>query len=351
MIKNLVVGSGFSAVITKTFLGKNSRIIGFKKKFLFRNQNFFRRKSLDINKLLSKKTISYGSLKFELNKGKLHDRLILGGNSTIWGGHINLKKLTKKIMSFFEKKIKLVKLDYNRTGAIANDKNIHQLQSYSGNILNSNDIFTKIEDGYILSFFVRKKKIYIKLINRKKKKINKIQVNKLFICIGTIQFLDLLYRSQFLKNGDLIEYSEYHHKFIISNIYSKLPKGNATVIRYKFSRAIGHFLGIQYYSKFLRLLDFIPLSIDQCFYKKKLNYKLSLKNGELIEKNNSKSFDNFGQSIHYCNLKINKIPINQIIKKIHPNIYGIGMCFIDQDIPGPISNDIILDSYKKTINI
>ena len=351
MIKNLVIGSGFSAVITKTFLGKNSRIIGFKKKFLFKNQNFFRRKSLDINKLLSKKTISYGSLKFLLNKGKLHDRLILGGNSTIWGGHINLKKMTKKIMSFFEKKIKLAKLDYNRTGTITNDKNIYQLQTYAGNILNSNDIFTKIEDGYILSFFVRKNKIYIKLINQKKKKINKIQVNKLFICIGTIQFLDLLYRSQFLKNGDLIEYSEYHHKFIISNIYSKLPKGNATIIRYKFSRAIGHFLGIQYYSKFLRLLDFIPLCIDQCFYKKKINYKLSLKKGELIEKDNSQSFDNFGRSIHYCNLRINKIPINQIIKKIHPNIYGIGMSFIDQDIPGPISNDIILDSYKKTINI
>ena len=38
MIKNLVVGSGFSAAITKIFLGKNSRVIGFKKKDLFRNQ-------------------------------------------------------------------------------------------------------------------------------------------------------------------------------------------------------------------------------------------------------------------------------------------------------------------------
>ena len=36
-----------------------------------------------------------------------------------------------------------------------------------------------------------------------------------------------------------------------------------------------------------------------------------------------------------------------ILKKI----LIIGMSFIDQDVPGPISNDIILDSYKKTINI
>ena len=69
MIKNLVVGSGFSAAITKIFLGKDSKIIGFKKKNLFKNQKSFRRKSLDINKFFSKKIISYGSLKFELNKG------------------------------------------------------------------------------------------------------------------------------------------------------------------------------------------------------------------------------------------------------------------------------------------
>lgn len=351
MIKNLVVGSGFSAAITKIFLGKNSKVIGFKKKKFFRNQNFFRRKSLDINKFFSEKNASYGSLKFKLNKGKLHDRLILGGNSTIWGGHINLRKLSKKIISFFEKKTKFIKLSYDRTGTIANDEKIYQLQTFSGNILNSNNILKKIEDGYILSFFIKKKKIYVKLINKKNNKINQIQVNKLFLCIGAVQFLDLLYRSQFLKNGDFIEHSEYHHKYKISSIYSKLPKENVTVIRYKLSRAIGHFLGVQYYTKFLRLLDFIPLSIDQCFYEKKINYKLLLKNGEFIEQNNSKSSNNFGQSIHYCNLRINKIPINQIIKKIHPNIYGIGMSFIDQDIPGPISNDIILDSYKKTINI
>ena len=351
MIKNLVVGSGFSAAITKIFLGKNSKVIGFKKKNPSKNQNFFRRKSLDINKFFSKKTTSYGSLKFKLNKGKLHDRLISGGNSTIWGGHVNLRKLTKQIIILFEKKTKFIKLDYDKTGTITNDENIHQLQTYSGNILNSNNILKKIEDAYVLSFFVKKKKIYIKLINQKNNKIKQIQVNKLFLCVGSIQFLDLLYRSNILKNGDLIEHSEYYHKYKISNIYSKLPKGNVTVIRYKFSRAIGHYLGIQSFSRFLKLLNFIPLCIDQCFYKKKLNYKLLLKNGELIEQDYLRTSDNFGQSIHYCNLRINKIPINKIMKKTHSDIYGIGMSFIDQDIPGPISNDIILDSYKKTINI
>ena len=50
MIKNLVVGSGFSAAINKIFLGKDSKIIGFKKKNLFKNQKSFREKSLNINK-------------------------------------------------------------------------------------------------------------------------------------------------------------------------------------------------------------------------------------------------------------------------------------------------------------
>ena len=39
MIKNLVVGSGFSAAITKIFLGKDSKIIGFKKKIYLKIKN------------------------------------------------------------------------------------------------------------------------------------------------------------------------------------------------------------------------------------------------------------------------------------------------------------------------
>jgi len=125
----------------------------------------------------------------------------------------------------------------------------------------------------------------------------------------------------------------------------KIKKNSQIKKRYTFSRyeyakkELGYKLFKKYHN--LRILN-IPIII---------NDKLLLKNGEFIEKNNSKLCDNFGQSIHYCNLRINKIPINQIMKKIHPNIYGIGMSFIDPDVPGPISNDIILDSYKKTINI
>ena len=145
------------------------------------------------------------------------------------------------------------------------------MQTYSGKILSSNNILNKIKDGYILSFFVKENKIYISWINQQNNKLHQTQVDKLFLCVGAVQFLDLLYRSNILKNGDLVEYSEFYHKYKIRSIYSKIPRKNITVIRYKLSRAIGHYLGIQFFSKFLKLLNFIPLCVDQCFYKKKIN--------------------------------------------------------------------------------
>ena len=351
MIKNLIIGSGYSAAITKLLIGKNSKVVGVKKFTDLNKKIFLRRESLDVNKLFLKKITSYGSLKFKLNYGKMHDRLNLGGNSSIWGGHINLKKIPTRIIKLLKSKVKFLKLSYNETGNTTNDKNIHQLQTFSGNILSSKNLLKKIDNGFISSFFIRNKKIYIRSINLKNNRINQIKVDRLFLCIGTIQFLDLLYRSNILKEKDTIEFSEFYHKYKINNIYSEFPKKNIVLIRYKLSRAIGHYLGIQFFSKLLKLLNFIPLCIDQCFYKKKINYKLQLKNGEISEKNVKKFVHNFGQSIHYCNLRINKIPINQLLKKIHPNIYGIGMPFVDQDMPGPISNDILLDAVNKIRNM
>ena len=55
----------------------------------------------------------------------------------------------------------------------------------------------------------------------------------------------------------------------------------------------------------------------------------------------------FGHSIHYCNLRINKTPMDKFLKDINPNILGLGMAFVNQKSPGPISNDIIIDIIKK----
>ena len=46
-------------------------------------------------------------------------------------------------------------------------------------------------------------------------------------------------------------------------------------------------------------------------------------------------------------MKINGVSINKFLSKINKNILGLGMPFVDQKIPGPISNDILLDIEKK----
>ena len=84
------------------------------------------------------------------------------------------------------------------------------------------------------------------------------------------------------------------------------------------------------------------------FLQKKFNYKLQIKDGLVVEKDSNKQFF-FGKSTHYCHMRINGVEINKYLSRIHPNIIGIGMSFVKQKEPGPISNDIILDINKKII--
>lgn len=348
MAKKIIVGAGFSAAITKILIGKKVNIFGTHNHNFLKKNFFFRRKCLDSNKFFKKKIYSYGSLNFDLKKGKMHDRLIIGGNSTIWGGHINLRNISNKMLSIFKiYKVVFKKLSFKNTGTISNNKDIYQAQTLNGKILESQNLYKNIKNAYILNFFIKRKKIFVNIMTSERGRIQKFHVSKLFLCLGTIQFLDLLYRSNFIKENDLIELSEFSHKFKFTLLSNAITNKNATIIRYKFSRAVGHFLGIQSFSKYLKILNFLPVCIDQCFYKKKKNYKLQIKKGQVIEKNNDTDSNKFGVSAHYCNLRINKIPINKFLKKINPNIFGIGMSFINQKIPGPISNDIILDVQKK----
>ena len=86
---------------------------------------------------------------------------------------------------------------------------------------------------------------------------------------------------------------------------------------------------------------------DICFTIKQTLVNSLVKSGELVEKKCSLPNYKFGKSIHYCNLKINGVNINKYLHKINKNIKGLGMSFIDQNKPGPISNEIILDIKKK----
>ncbi len=347
MKKNIIIGAGFSAAMTHIFLNCKAKIVGTLNNKTITSKNFLRRKILETNKLFSKRAYSWGTLNYNIKSANLHDRLILGGNTKIWGGHISMTNIPKKIKRILkENKILFKKLSIDKTGSISNEKNIVQLQSLKNKILEVEDIKIKIQNGYLKDIQSQNGKLYINILTDKNK-IKKIHVKELFLCIGTIQIIDLLYRSKFIKDNDIIELSEFNHQFEMSRINSNLNK-KSIVIRYHISRAIGHLFGIQYYSKLLKLLKFVPLSIDQKFFFRKTKFKFKIKGNTLEEITNYNILNSaFGNSIHYCNMKINNIKLRKFLKSIHPNIHGFGMSFVDQNVPGPISNDIINDVYKE----
>jgi len=347
--KTYIIGGGFSASIASLYLNKFTKIISFSNHLLFDTKELIRRKEIECNKLFSKKSLSIGTLNFNLNNTILHDRMVFTGNSSIWGGKIDLTNISKKDICFLEKKnIFFKKLSYKHTGTVSNNKNIFQIQNSKKEIFQSSNILLKSQKGMLINFFSKKKKIFLKIKNEKNNKIQTINTDKLILCVGSVQLLDLLYRSKLIKTGDIIELSEFKHEFKFKFIFSKYEK-KAIVVRYHISRAIGHYFGIQFYSIFLKLFKFIPLCIDQNFYFQKNKVKFKINKNFINEITNiSPKNQRFGESIHYCNLKINNEKINKFLANINTNIVGLGMLFVDQKKPGPISNEIILDVIKKS---
>lgn len=346
MINNIIIGAGFSAGIVKALFNKKIKTIGCLDHSFFLSKFYLRRKLLECNKLFALKSYSYGTIKFNTKKIKLHDRLIINGNSDIWGGHINLKSVSTAILKLFKKyNIFAEKLCFNKTGTISNDNNIFQLQSKNGEIVKAKQFFSKVYNGYLDKFIVKNNEIFIYI--KKNNSFYKIKVKKLFLCIGTVQLIDLLYRSKYIFDNDTIKLSEFYCKYKYS-FFRSIKKTNNTIIKYRFSRAVGHFLGTSSFAKFLKILNFVPLYIEQIFYKKKINIAMKINNGVITNKYAKKKLKLFfGNSIHYSNMTINEININKFLSKISNRIIGVGMPFVNQKIPGPIINEIINDAEKK----
>jgi len=349
VINNIIIGAGFSAGIVKALFNKKIKIIGCLN-HSFLSKFYLRRKLLECNKLFALKSYSYGTIKFNTKKIKLHDRLIVNGNSDVWGGHINLKSVSSTILKLFKKNyISAEKLCFNKTGTISNNNDILQLQSNNGEIIKAKQFFGKVYNGYLDRFIVENNEIFIFI--KKNNSFYKIKVKNLFLCIGTVQLIDLLYRSKYIFDNDTIKLSEFYSKYEYSFSRS-IKKTNNTIIKYRFSRAVGHFLGTGSFAKFLKILNFIPVYIEQIFYKKKINIAMKIDNGIITNKYSKKKLKLiFGNSIHYSNMTINEININKFLLKISNRIIGIGMPFVNQKIPGPIINEIINDAELKIKNM
>ena len=195
MIENCIVGSGFSAAITYLLLNKKSDVFSVVSEKKLKKIGLNKRDNLVSNKLFSKKVFSMGTINYQLKKGIFHDTNTLGGNTNIWGGHVDLKKISKKLIKYLEENGLFFKdLSYQDTGTNSNLESIVQIQDKNQNIFSSKLVFNKINDFFLYSFLIKKKKIILNLINLKTLKTKKIKVKKLFLCLGTIQLIELLKR-------------------------------------------------------------------------------------------------------------------------------------------------------------
>lgn len=357
MDKIIIIGGGFSAFLAKLALGKTATIINTSGNNNLKSHGIKRQKNLDSNKFFVSKSRSFGSLKPEFNRLKLHDRLSHGGNSNIWGGIIDTGMLNKNMISRLEENdIILQPLSFSKTGNVSNNKALAQLQSKDKKILDLKSFFEKEKDNYLESFFIENNQIGLNIISldgSPKKKV--IYAKKLVICTGVFQTIDLLYRSGFIGNDDSIGLSEFGYKRSVSFTFDPqkfYPIEDEVVVRFEVLRAACHFLGIQRRLWLSNLFSLLPIYINQIFYNTETEYLLKINDDKLIELYKPGVFNKtaYGKSIHYSNLLINQISINDFISDISPQIIGLGMAFVRQLKPGPISNDIILDAYKKMNN-
>ena len=341
----VIIGSGFSALTTFLKFKKYNPVIITASQKSYTNFKMNHRKALDINKLFSTKSESKGNFFFNLKKNtKLHDRLSLGGNSNVWGGFININSLNKDSVDQFKNiGISFHKLVQKQNGYLSNNNDIRQLRDSNNKILDTSNFLKNFITGFVETIEFKSNYIKINYFTNNRK-LESLVASKLFLSISFPQLIDLLYRSDLITKNLNLLISEFDHKFIFntSNLIKKKSDSDL-IIKYDLIRAFKHFFG---YQKSLDKFSLkLPIYVDQKFSKNKIFLKLSLNLKNRII--NQKTFEKFGHSIHYCNLHIDEININDYLSQFTSNLFGVSAPFINQKRPGPISNDIIENVWDK----
>lgn len=343
----VIVGAGFSAMLAHLWLKRAAVVFGagHPSKAQYCNEGF------RYNKLLGTKSSSYTKLRNNLSCSRLHDRLVHGGNGTIWGGFINVEGLTnEQMVPLKQAGVVFTPLSYKKTGSISPGGDIKQLQFRNGKTINPAAVIRDIHEGFLERFEAPSDGSLMLYWSAGPgtsiEAPRAIECQRLILAVGVVQLIDLLYRSGFLKNHDVLELSEFKYELRLISKMHRVEK-KASTIRIGLLRGLCHHLGIQYYPRSFAMVDqFIPFAFDQIFYSSKNSQVFKIENGSLSEALENKR-EIFGTSIHYCNLKINGVDANKFLKNISSKIIGIGMAFVDQKLPGPISNDIFKDTMKK----
>jgi len=340
--KVYVIGGGFSSLIAGKVI-PNTQHICFKTKFRS-NGIYLQNNKTQIQKLTKSSYEPIGILRNKLLSTKIKEWLGLGGNSNVWGGFVNTSKIPKSFLKKLkESEIQLIDLNQENGYNTSNSK--FKQFIYKNEILNVNNLIKNYYDGYVHKLAIKKNIIEIHIKNNDETKV--IKANKVILCLSTLQLIDLLYRSDVIKNNSKITLQEFLYKIKIrfGFISKEIKNTEAALIRFNFFQALLHLVGFQKKLKFTAIFNIVPIFIEQQFYEKVEIRAFKVKNKSLIELSKHKKI--FGHSIHYCNLRINDENINSILKKINKNLYGLGMPFCKQKEPGPISNDIISDCLKK----
>ena len=346
MDKIAIIGGGFSSYLAYKKLEKYNPIIITPVNFFLKNDfekdfSLIRRKNIEINKIFKDQAKSYGSIKFDNKKIILHDRLAISGNSKIWGGFCNFDLIKNK----YEESLKKFGvysriLDLKTTKCCSNNKNIRQLINKKGEIFNiKSNMFVKIIDGYVISFENINKKMKISYLIKKQKKImtENIFVDKIILSLNLPQYLDLFYRCKLIKNSDLFRIDEFDYSL---NFFTNTTRSdNSLFIKYSFDGLLQHFFG--------KNIKYVPniFFTYQIFSNKKNTLNFNILNNKIILENKVSKI--FGKSIHYNNLTVNHISMNKFLSNYSKNVLPLGMTAVKQNVPGPISNDIINDSFQK----
>ena len=147
----VIVGSGFSALISYYFLKKFNIQTISSNNTNYNLNNLKSRKNLNTNKFFSTKSESKGNFTYYKNRSfKIHDRLSFGGNTNLWGGFIDIQELPKKTLGYFqEDQIRFEKLNLNTNGYKSNLDTLRQLRDSKNRILNSSKFINDILPGYV----------------------------------------------------------------------------------------------------------------------------------------------------------------------------------------------------------
>lgn len=337
MDKEIIVGGGFTALIAKIYFVDALLLTLKDGAHDFIDDGLMRRRTLELNKFFSAKAISIGVLRFS-SKINFHDRVKLGGNSEVWGGFVNVEVLNGAILKrLMSSRISVQALSYDTNNVYSKTK-YAQFESYSNTRLNAADYLSPDIFGYLSK--IESVNTYPRLHYKKPKSskyqcsdINYIDCKKVLLCIGVVQILDLLYASSMVKSGDVIELDE----FMISYSFG-FQSESKNCINYNFIGVMLHLFGVKRKIQApLFISRFLP-KLRQKFTYKKMSLKLIFSDGNILPIVNSRKF---GRSIHYCNLRVNGQPINEYISKFVDKVYFFGMAALEQEEPGPISNDII----------